>query len=197
MLLAVVSLLIGILTITTATSTLLAFTGSRDAFTKGVVESDAKLYLPMIADGDKAVEAKNHADLEPISTRKAQTLWDRRNVLLPLAGIGLIVGVLLTLGAPRATWGAPTRRTWGRSAWQLGAMLGVLAEGLEAVASRAESRDLAAKIADLGSPLAMQLRAISETWMPVLLQAVAALLLASAAIYLSGADARAFAEQKG
>jgi hypothetical protein len=100
------------------------------------------------------------AEQERIAERMAKAFWSRRRVRLPLAGATAIASLLLLLGAARAVARGGRHAAWGRSAWQLGALVGLPAMVLESLVSWVHSRDLQQAIADLHDPLAEQLRTI-------------------------------------
>src|SRR5688572_25258745 len=151
MVLAFFTFLYGAMGILSAWSTAVALSSSEDRFV-AAVRKDAGRML--------GLKLGTAAEQERIAERKARALWSRRRVLLPLAGATAIASLLLVLGAARAVARGGRHAAWGRSAWQLGALVGLPAMVLESLVGWAHSRDLQGAIADLHDPLAEQLRAV-------------------------------------
>lgn len=123
----------------------------------------------------------------PIVERSAETLWSRRGALIPLAAGGILAATLVLFGAARTLRRGP-RSAWGRSAWQLGALLGVPTAALEGVTSWLHARDLTRSIADLSDPVSQQVRQLAPMSDRLLLAqaALTALYLGGVALYLNG-----------
>lgn len=194
---AFLSVALGTLLNANAFSMLSYYLGSRDAFSTNVRDADAQLFSKLVDDHDPKAAAADRAELDAISERRASTLWSRRNALVPLGIWELIVGSLVLLGALRAAWGSSAGRSWGRSTWQLGAIIGVPYEVLEGLTSRAETHDLAARLQDLHSPFAEQLKSMAGTVAPMLVQVALAFFFVGLAGYLSTRSVKSFTETVG
>ena len=149
--LALVGFLYGVIGLITAWSTVVALTGSHDRFTSAVRTDPARMLgLPQTL-GTPAEQAR-------VADRKADALWARRGVLLPLAGINAITALLVLLGLSRTMARGGKNARWGRSAWQLGALVGLPCLAMETLVAWLHSRDLIAAISALHDPLADMLR---------------------------------------
>ncbi|MEO6955044.1 MAG: hypothetical protein ABI321_24805 [Polyangia bacterium] len=186
--LAVIGFLYGTLGIVTSLSSFVTLTGSHDAFTAEVKRQADKL-VP------QAEAGKPTDELATVALRKAEALWTRRGVLLPLAGGNLIVSVLILLGCSRI-WSADDprgRRAWARSAWQLGCLVGLPLLGLQTLVEIAHAKDLAAAVTDLTGPFATSLKDVALSsavvWMRT---SIVATYLLGAAAYLNGPAVRTF-----
>lgn len=185
--LALVGFLYGTMGAITSVSTMVALTGSHDGFLSAVLKKPERvLGLP---DGFGSSE-----DRERVATRKAEALWARRGVLVPLAGASGVAALLILLGSLRATARGGRRSEWGRAAWQLGALIALPCLALESVVGYLHTRDLLAAVADLKDPISTQLRALLPTgarWV-VLLSATSGVYLLATARYLSSAAVLAY-----
>lgn len=191
--LAVIGFLHGTLGIVTALSSFVTLTGSHDAFTAEVRRQADKL-VP------KAEPGKPTDELATVAVRKAEALWTRRGVLLPLAAGNLIASILVVLGCSRI-WRPDSpdrpdggrRRSWARSAWQLGCLVGLPLLALQTLVEIAHARDLAAAVSDLTGPFATSLKDVPLATAVVWLRtSIVATYLLGAAAYLNGRPVRAF-----
>ena len=189
--LAVIGFLYGTLGIVTALSSFVTLTGSHDAFTAEVRRQADKL-VP------KAEPGKPTDELATVAVRKAEALWTRRGVLLPLAAGNLIASILVVLGCSRI-WraeGPDLRRSWARSAWQLGCLVGLPLLALQTLVEIAHARDLAAAVSDLTGPFATSLKDVQLATAVVWLRtSIVAIYLLGAAAYLDGAPVRTFTRE--
>lgn len=124
--------------------------------------------------------------LERVALRKAEALWSRRGVLLPMAIASIVTSTLMLFGIG----GAVMRRlAWGRSAWQLSALLALVGVALEGAFGFVHSRDLVRAVAGLDDPLSLQLPSLlpMRDAMVVTQALVSVAYLAGTAVYLSSA----------
>ena len=164
---------------TLAWSTLLVLSGSHDRFVSAMTrDAGANLGLQP---GDGSAD-----DQRRLVERKAEALWSRRRVLLPLSATTGISASLVLFGAAALFLRGRGRSGWGRAAWQLGAAIGLPCLVLETVVGYLHSRDLLAAIADLHDPLSEQLRRMvpDRDRLSVVLAAVQAAYLVGTALYL-------------
>lgn len=138
----------GSITCVLSWSTLVALAGSHGAFISAVRQ-----------DGSRMVEVPKQLgstdDVQRLAERKAEALWSRRGVFIPLAVANAVLSSLMLLGIA----GAVSRRlAWGRSAWRFAALVSLVAVAMEGVANYVHARDLIQAVADLHDPLSEQIR---------------------------------------
>ncbi len=126
-----------------ALSSATPFLLTRDQFV-GAVRDEAEKQLPVPADG------ADRGQLVHLEERKAEVLYARRGVALPLAAMNLILSALLFAGTARAIRG----HAWGVSAWSLAAAASVPYTLLAFAAFIVESRALIAAFRETPGPLA-------------------------------------------
>ena len=163
-----------------AWSTVTALAGSEDRFLSAVRKDPARVLgvSPELGTAD---------DRQRVAERDAQTLWSRRRVLLPLAGMNAIASLLVLLGVTRALSRRSRRAGWGRSAWQLGLVVWIPCLALDTVVASLQTRELLAAIAELHDPVAEQLRGalLQRSTFVIAQAALSATYLVGAALYLS------------
>jgi hypothetical protein len=150
--LGVVGYLCAVIGLTVAWSSARGLLGSHDHFVSARKDPTLVLGVPKdLGTSDERVR---------IAERGAETLWSRRGVLLPLAGMNAIASLLVLFGAARVVSPRSRKARWGRSAWQLGVLLWLPYIGVSAVVTRLRTQELLTAIADLHDPVAEWLRAI-------------------------------------
>jgi hypothetical protein len=175
--LALLGFLYGGVNVVYSWATVLALTTPHDQFISASTTTDHTFSLvPQVGTED---------DQRRMAGRTAEVFWSRRNALIPLAFGNIIASTLLLLGAGRTLRKSP-RSAWGRSAWQLGALLGLPCVVLAGVISFLSSRDLLAAIASASDPLSKQLRDMAPQSDPVVIgqAAMTMLFLGAVALYL-------------
>jgi hypothetical protein len=178
--LGLVSYVYAVIGLIIAWSTVTALGGTEDRFQSAVAKDPAQV-LGIPAD------LGTSEDRQRVALRNAQTLWSRRQVLLPLAGVNAIASLLVLLGVARAIPRRSRRAGWGRSAWQLGLLIWLPCLALDTVVASLQTRELLAALVDLHDPVAEHVRGALATRSGfVLAQAgLSVLYLAGTAAYLS------------
>jgi hypothetical protein len=111
-------------------------------------------------------------------------------VLVPLAIVNAIAATLVLLGTARVLARKSERKDWGRSAWQLGLLIGLPCLALETLTGAASARELVAAIANQHDVLSEQLRSSAPLWFLFAQAAATAVYLLGGAAYLSSKGVR-------
>jgi hypothetical protein len=139
-LLAGIGILFGSLSAMYATFSARAFLMERGAFVDMYEEAAKTLVAP--SPSPSPSPSPNPAlavAREKLPKQVAETLYARRGVILPLAGINLILSTLLLFGCLRAWRGT----AWGLQAWTLTCVASIPYQVLNAASVALQTRDLA------------------------------------------------------